>query len=154
MVKSFWVLFSVSMTAWLHTWLPGSLLCIIYFYTVYLKIFYFHCIIFYPFELCYRHITLPPAPPLPLSCLPVSLSAWHHRCVYIAGRWILPWPAASVLQCSLSRLRPTAGHSNELEAIPCLHCLFWSAHPSVCACIHYSCVPLRHTHAHMHTAKQ
>lgn len=94
--------------------------------------------------------SLSPSLSLPVSLsLSVSLSVWHHRCVYIAGRWILPWQAASAAP-SLPLLWPTAGLSNELEAIPCLHCLFWSAQPSVYDCIHYSCVPLRHTHAHTH----
>lgn len=78
--------------------------------------------------------------------LTVSLSVWHHGCVYIASRWILPW-----LQCfSLPLLRPTAGPSNELEEIPCLHCLIRSAQPSVCDCIHYSWLPLRNTRTQQH----
>lgn len=79
-----------------------------------------------------------------LVCLPLSLTS--QVCIY---SWQMDSPMAGCFSASLlslSRLGPTTGHSNELEAIPCLHCLFWSAHPSVCACIHYSCVPLHHTH--------
>lgn len=94
-------------------------------------------------EFGYKHIYWPLSPPSP-TCLSLSVGL-PLRCVYIASRWVLPWQAASV---ALSLI---AGHSNDLEAIPCLHCLFWSGQPSVYDCIRYSCVPLHHTHVHSKT---
>lgn len=90
--------------------------------------------------------------PSPLLSLPVSLSVWHHRCVYIASRWILPWQGASVPLSPLAyayHWPPKWTRNNFLFTLSLLIC------PTISSWLHplFMSSPPSHTclYAHNHT---